>query len=73
MIHFNKRVSILILMDYQFLQKVSTIITTRRNVSILILMDYQFLLISEGYKWVDIWSFNPYFNGLSILTVLQIK
>ena len=64
-------VSILILMDYQFLQRNRQGTDDIYNrVSILILMDYQFLLIKHVFLWDLFPCFNPYFNGLSILTYL---
>ena len=64
-------VSILILLDYQFLfQIVAAAPSVLRMVSILILLDYQFLFESERGDYMDkLIGFNPYFTGLSILII----
>ena len=63
-------VSILILMDYQFLPKKKYYLSNKKQyVSILILMDYQFLPSRGRNIMTKKQRFNPYFNGLSILTI----
>ena len=54
-------VSILILMDYQFLQENKDLGDDKMKVSILILMDYQFLLIDDHELEIYYWRFQSLF------------